>query len=122
MTSQIKRRSVEILEECIELQNLKGSDYQNPNSTVRQADYYVNGISTIYDIMHAKMLRLKSLMEANQVDSSQTQKFESMQDSVKDLINYASFAAAYLEGKVDGQSKDRNIFNRVIKNEAGPTS
>ena len=112
MTAQIKRRSIEVLEECIALQSAKSNDYQNPNSTVRQADYYVNGVSTIYDIMHAKMLRIKSVMEAMQYDPSYKQNFESLGDSFRDLINYASFGVAYMEGKIDGQSKNRDIFNR----------
>jgi hypothetical protein len=108
----IDRESVKVLQECIDLQNRKGRDYQNPNSTVRQADYYVNGVTTIYDIMHAKMLRMKSLMEAMQADDLHTAQFESLEDSAKDLINYTSFYVAYLRGKVDGQLPNRDLFNK----------
>ena len=31
---------------------------------------------------------------------------------VKDLINYASFAVAWLRGKMDGQDPTRDIFNK----------
>ena len=60
----IERYSVSVLQECIDLQNKKATDYQNSNSRIKQADYYPNGCLTIHDIMHAKMLRMKSVMEA----------------------------------------------------------
>jgi hypothetical protein len=41
--------------------------------------------------------------------------FESIEDSLKDLINYASFAVAYSRGKIDGQRADRDFLNREIK-------
>ena len=102
--------SVNVLNECIELQLRKGRDYQNPNSTVRQGDYYQNGVISIHDIMHGKMLRMKSVMEAMQHGSDPN--FESLEDSAKDLINYASFFVAYCRGKIDGQNTDKDIFNR----------
>jgi hypothetical protein len=103
--------SVNVLQECVELQLKKSRDYQNPNSTVKQADYYPNGIVTIHDIMHAKMLRMKSVMEAMQADGYDPN-FESLEDSAKDLINYASFFVAYCRGGINGQDPTKNVFNR----------
>ena len=111
MNTPHEKESVNVLQECIDLQLKKSRDYQNPNSTVRQADYYPNGIITIHDIMHAKMLRMKSVMEAMQ-SADYNPNFESLEDSAKDLINYTSFFVAYCRGKVDGQVEDRNAFNR----------
>lgn len=102
--------SVNVLNECIELQLKKAQDYQNPNSTVRQGDYYPNGLWSIHDIMHAKMLRMKSVMEAMQHGSAPN--FESLEDSAKDLVNYASFFVAYCRGKIDGQNIGKDLFNR----------
>lgn len=110
-----EKRSVGILRECIDLQLAKSKDYQNASSPVRQADYYINGVSTIYDIMHAKMLRIRSVQEAMKNDPEYSENFESLQDSVKDLINYASFYAAYLDCQIDGQVLNRDIFNRPIE-------
>lgn len=107
-----ERYSVKVLRDCIDLQNKKGSDYQNAVSTVKQADYYRLGLNTIYDIMHAKMLRMRSLLETAEANPGVTPNFESISDSAKDLINYASFFASYAEGKMDGQDPDRDIFNR----------
>lgn len=116
-TNEVKKESVNVLQECIDLQLRKSRDYQNPNSTVRQADYYPNGVTTIHDIMHAKMLRMKSVMEAMQ-STDYGPNFESLEDSAKDLINYTSFFVAYCRGKIDGQNPTHNIFNRK-KNEFG---
>jgi hypothetical protein len=112
-----QRESVKVLQECIDLQLRKSRDYQNPNSTVKQADYYPNGVITIHDIMHAKMLRIKSVMEAMQ-SHGYDPNFESLEDSAKDLINYASFFVAYCRGEIPGQVLDHNIFNREIQFEA----
>ena len=39
-----------------------------------------------------------------------------MEDTYKDMINYCSFAVAYMRGKMEGQREDRDMFNRPIKN------
>jgi hypothetical protein len=112
MTNQPE--SAKVLQECIDLQLRKSRDYQNPNSTVKQADYYPNGVITIYDIMHAKMLRMKSVMEAMRNDGYDPN-FESLEDSAKDLINYASFFVSYCRNKIPGQDADRDAFNKKIE-------
>lgn len=105
--------SVRVLRECIELQLKKSRDYQNPNSNIKQADYYPSGCLTILEIMHAKMLRMRSVLEAMQNDKTYTQNFESLEDSAKDLINYASFFVAYSRGEIEGQDLSRDFLNRV---------
>ena len=102
------------LAECAELQMKKARDYQNPNSTVQQADYYPNGVQSIHDVMHGKMLRMKSVMEAMR-GQDYDPNFESLEDSAKDLINYASFFVAYCRQKIEGQDGTRDIFNRPIR-------
>ena len=106
--------SVDVLQECLQLQLKKANDYQNPNSTVQQADYYPNGIITIHDIMHAKMLRMKSVMDAMQSDDY-TPNFESLEDSAKDLINYSSFFVSYCRKGIKGQDPTKDVFNRSTK-------
>jgi len=115
-----QRESVKVLQECIDLQLKKSRDYQNPNSKIKQSDYYPSGCLTIHEIMHAKMLRMRSVMEAMQNDPGYTQNFESLEDSAKDLINYASFFVAYARGKVEGQDADRDFLNRKIMLEKVP--
>ena len=116
MSKKPTKESVNVLQECIDLQLAKSRDYQNPNSTVLQADYYPNGITTIHDIMHAKMLRMKSVMEAMQGDDYKPN-FESLEDSAKDLINYSSFFVAYCRQMIPGQNPRADVFNRRITDE-----
>ena len=112
MTKNADRYSIEVLMDCIELQSKKGQDYQSKSSSVKQADYYRLGLDTIYDIMWAKMLRIKSQLEAARNNPEHVTNFESIGDSAKDLINYCSFFVSYAEGKMDGQNPDNDIFNR----------
>lgn len=102
---------VKVLRECIELQEKKGADYQAASSSVRQADYYIRGVDTIYDTMHGKMLRMRSLMDRARSGDNDPN-FESLEDSAKDLINYASFFVAWIRGEIDGQEPGYDIFNR----------
>lgn len=111
---EMEKESIKILMECIELQNKKSLDYQNPNSRVKQSDYYPRGISTLSDICFAKMLRIISLLEAMENNNDYSPNFESLDDNFKDLINYASFAAAWIRGKIDGQDPSKDIFNKSI--------
>ena len=90
------KESIKVLNECADLQLKKSNDYQNPNSRIKQSDYYPQGISTILDIMQAKVLRARSVIEAMENDPNYEQNFESLEDSGKDLINYSSFFVAYL--------------------------
>jgi hypothetical protein len=64
--------------------------------------------------MNGKMLRMQSVMEAMQNDPNYAPNFESLEDSAKDLINYASFFVSYLRGKIEGQRSDRDFLNRKI--------
>lgn len=107
-----ERSSVQVLREAIELQILKGADYNNPNSRVQQADYYVHGVWSILDTINAKYLRMVSVLET--MEQGGKINFESVEDSALDLINYASFLAAYMRGQVPGQKPDYDIFNKPV--------
>jgi len=109
------RESLKVLQECAELQQRKSRDYQNENSRIQQADYYPRGVASLMDIIHTKTLRLWSVIEAMENDPEYNPNFESIEDSFKDLINYASFGVAYCRGKVPGQREDRDFLNREIK-------
>jgi len=104
------RESIKVLQECAELQDRKARDYQNEKSRIRQADHYPRGTATILDMVHQKMTRLYSVMEA--AEHGEDPAFESLEDSAKDAINYLSFAVSYMRGKMDGQSSDRDFLNR----------
>ena len=102
----MQKESILVLQECAELQSKKSEDYQNPNSNVKQADHYRRGVDSIHDTMHGKMLRAQSLLE-----SGNTANFESLEDTYKDLINYASFAVSYIRGKMEGQKPELDYLN-----------
>lgn len=104
------RASANILLEAAEIQEKKGQDYNNAVSRVTQADYYPNGVYSILDICQAKVLRMYSVLDTMQAGGNPN--FESIEDSAIDLINYASFVAAYVRGQVPGQKTDRDIFNK----------
>lgn len=107
--------SIKFLQKAAEIQIKKGNDYQNPNSRVKQADYYPRGCATILDIMCAKILRMQSVLEAMELDPDYEPNFESLEDSCLDITNYASFFAAYMNGAMDGQQPNRDFINRPKK-------
>ena len=114
---KIQKESVNVLNECIELQIRKSQDYQNPSSNITQAMHYRNGVDTIHDMIHQKLLRAQSLLEANGDPN-----FESLEDTYKDLINYASFAVSYMRGKMEGQISGRDMFNKSTASTNGSLS
>jgi hypothetical protein len=111
MENKYTRASANILLEAAAIQEKKGNDYNNSASRVQQADYYEHGVWTILDIIKAKYLRMVSVLETQ--ESGGVVNYESVEDSAIDMINYASFVVAYIRGEVPGQSKDRDIFNKL---------
>ena len=117
MKSLVKKESVEVLKECIELQNKKSQDYQSKESNVTQAMHYRRGVDSIHDIIQGKCYRAQSLLE-----SGGDPNFESLEDTYKDIINYCSFAVSYMRGKMEGQQPERDMFNRSTKSTNGSLS
>tara|TARA_B100001778_G_C18531609_1_gene603891 strand:- start:89 stop:466 length:378 start_codon:yes stop_codon:yes gene_type:complete len=109
-----KKESIKVLNECADIQLKKSRDYQNPNSRITQSDYYPRGVMSIMELINTKTIRLWSIIEAMENDPDYEPNFESIEDSLKDLINYASFAVAYSRGKIEGQKEDRDFLNREI--------
>src|SRR5210317_1085120 len=107
------KESLRVLQECAELQTKKSNDYQNSDSNVTQAMHYRRGVDSIHDIINGKMLRAQSLLEAG---THGEPNFESLEDTYKDMINYASFAVSYMRGQMEGQDSTRDMFNRKVNN------
>lgn len=107
-----EKESIKVLHECADLQLKKANDYQNPNSRIKQADYYPRGVATILDIVHAKVLRMQSVLEAMEHDKDYDPNFESLEDSAKDLVNYGSFIVSYMRGGMQGQDPNKDFLNR----------
>ncbi len=103
------KESVKVLQECAELQTKKSADYQSDESSITQSMHYRRGVDTIHDIILGKVIRATSLLE-----SGNNPNFESLEDTYKDMINYCSFAVSYMRGKMEGQEKDRDMFNKKV--------
>lgn len=112
--------SVEVLCEAALLQMKKAEDYQNPNSEITQADYYPRGLDSLLDTLNSKLLRLRSVTEAMKADPNYGENFESLEDSLLDLINYGSFGVAWCRGQIEGQDLEAcGLFsNKPRKNNA----
>ena len=52
------KESIKVLQECAEIQDRKSRDYQNPNSRIKQADYYPRGVMSIMELINTKTIRL----------------------------------------------------------------
>jgi len=112
-----ERESVNVLQECIELQIKKGQDYQSDESSVLQAMHYRRGVDSLHDIIQGKCYRAQSLLE-----SGSDPNHESLEDTYKDIINYCSFVVSYMRGKMEGQRPDRDMFNKPKVKVDAPTS
>lgn len=106
------RPSANVLLEAAEIQNRKGQDYNGAETSVQQADYYTYGVYSLLDTVHAKYLRMMSVLE--QMEKGGKENFESVEDSAIDLINYASFIVAYVRGEVPGQDGSKDIFGKKV--------
>lgn len=83
-------RAVEVLEECASLMERKGQDYQG--GSVQDDDYYPHGWQSFDTMLTTKVLRFRSVMEQqNNVN------FDTAEDCLRDLINYAARCIVYLE-------------------------
>ena len=108
------KESLKALEEAKAIQLKKSNDYQNAESRIKQAQYYPHGCATILDLIHSKVLRMYSVMEAMENDKNYKPNFESLEDSAIDLINYGSFFVSFMRGKMEGQDPSRDFLNRKI--------
>lgn len=81
--------ALEALEKAKILMLAKNQDYNS--SGVSISDYWLYGEKSLIHELWKKVLRLKSLITRDKT------MFESKQDSLIDLINYAAYYYAYLE-------------------------
>ena len=84
-------KAAEILKEAAELKLKKSKDYQGGMWT--EADYFPFQDTSYIHMMWTKMLRVRSVAE--QKDTN----FESLEDSLLDMINYSAMYIAYLRSK-----------------------
>ena len=90
-----KVTAIQILKDAATLKELKSKDYQGGLFT--EEDYFPFGEQSYVHMLWTKMLRLRSVLEQDNPN------FESAEDTLLDMINYAAMMAAYLENKKNEQ-------------------
>lgn len=103
--------TVMVLLECIELRIRKGRDYNAGG--IQLADYFLFGIDSIFNEIHKKYLRAKSIL--SKLREGQSEEFEGIEDTFMDIIVYSSFAVAYMRGVCPGQTNSGDMFGRKIR-------
>ena len=91
-----KVTALQILKDAAALKEKKSADYQGSKWT--EEDYFPFGETSYVHMLWTKMLRLRSVLEQDNPN------FESAEDTLLDMINYAAMMAAYLENK-NGEEK-----------------
>ena len=84
------KTAIDIMKEAIELKERKSKDYQG--SQFSETDYFPFGHHSYIHMLHTKMLRIRSVAE-----QEGSQNFESLTDSLIDMINYAAMYASWVE-------------------------
>lgn len=79
-----------LIEPCIEVVEKKHEDYNGETHTLES--YFPFGLKSYVQMLHVKTQRLVQL-----ANSEQEPNFESIVDTVKDLINYSVFTLAHLD-------------------------
>ena len=85
--------AIDIIDKAKELKLRKSKDYQGSQFT--EDDYFPFGHTSYIHMMHTKMLRIRSVAEQESTN------FESLTDSLIDMINYAAMYAAWVERNTD---------------------
>lgn len=104
---------IKIMDEFREFSFSKNHDYNDDEDPeFYHARYYPDGISNIVYEISKKVKRIRrGLKHILNGDEPVT---EGLEDSFRDINIYAAIATAYLRGKLEGQSEDRNMFNQEI--------
>ena len=85
--------ATQILKDAAALKEAKSKDYQGGMWT--EADYFPFGHESYIHMLWTKMLRLRSVVERSEDEVN----FESAEDTLMDMINYAAMYAAWMENQ-----------------------
>ena len=97
-----KTTAVQIMQEAIDLKLRKSKDYQG--GRWQEEDYFPFGHKSYLHMIHTKYLRIMNVSEQEATN------FESLEDSLIDMINYCAMYAAWLENE-KVKKDDRNLIN-----------
>ena len=101
-------KAAEILKEAADLKVKKSKDYQS--GMWSEKDYFPFGDTSYIHMMWTKMLRIRSVAEKKDVN------FESLEDSLLDMINYSAMYIAFLRSKDSGE-RPLNVNNHLTEAE-----
>ena len=90
-----------ILTEVADLKERKSQDYQG--SSFNESDYFPYGQQSFNHMLWTKILRIRSTSEQPDVN------FESVEDSLKDLIAYATMNIEWLRSDFSGHPKSHPL-------------
>ncbi len=102
-------KAAEILKEAAKLKVAKSKDYQGGKWS--ESDYFPFGDTSYIHMMWTKMLRIRSVAE-----DRRDVNFESLEDSLLDMINYSAMYIAYLRSKGSGE-RPLNVNNHLTEAE-----
>ena len=88
-----KVTATQIMKDAIDLKERKSQDYQGGRWT--EEDYFPFGHQSYMHMIHTKYLRMRSVMD------QETTNFESLEDTLIDMINYCAMYCAWLENNKD---------------------
>lgn len=77
------------------------------------ATYYPSGINDILYEISKKVKRIRRGLK-RWFESGDKPKTDSLQDSFRDISIYSAIGGTYINGNLEGQTEDRDIFNREI--------
>ena len=97
--------AIDIMNRAIDLKLQKSKDYQGSQFT--EEDYFPFGHLSFIHMLHTKLLRIRSVAE--QVGQGDKPNFESLSDSLIDMINYAAMYAAWVENQEEVLTLEKEI-------------
>ena len=104
----MKDKAAEILKEAATLKIKKSKDYQG--GMWSEKDYFPFGDTSYIHMMWTKMLRIRSVAEQENTN------FESLEDSLLDMINYSAMYISYLR---DCEQKGKDFDDKYAVKDSG---
>lgn len=96
-----RQKYLALIEPAVKLVDRKGEDY---NNTIGLHEYFPFRDASYQQMLHMKVLRMRSILGKGSAAN-----FDSMLDSVYDLINYSVFYLEYLESVTPPPPKTRTL-------------
>ena len=103
---------IKVMDEWREFSFGKNHDYNDKEDPEFQhAAYYPDGINNIVYELWKKIKRIRRNLK-RMYNGGSPPKTESVRDSFRDIHIYSAIGGAYWDGNLEGQSSDRDVFNR----------